>query len=320
MKQKITKIDFNNKIYGGRLYENDVVKLLSGDYEFERIYLMKYNYIFLNLVRSLWLLIKYKFFFTGTLFLTNSTSFFAGFRSKNIIVIHHLTKESSGKSFDLKEKFQVFCDRYFIRLKDRFSKVVVVSQYWYNRLKDLGVKNLNLIYNSFDTQEYSCSDEQKKIFRQKYKLCGKPLVYLGSCREGKGVIQSFEALRGLDIHMVTSGEKHVDLPIPNLELPFSEYKTLLASSDIIIAMSLFDEGWNRGVHEASLSGTTVVGTNKAGMNELMRLAGQIVITDFSELKDTVLQNIGREYIPTPGLMKLNLQYFEKSWRNIFENL
>lgn len=320
-KKKIVKIDFNDKIYGGRIYENEVVRLLEDEFEFERVYIMKYRRLLPNLVRAIWLLIKYKFFFKGVLFLTNSTSLFANRRSRTLIVVHHLEKKNPAKkTANVRLWFQNYCDRYFTNHIDKFNQVVAVSRFWYEELKRMKIDNLELIYNSFNPGDYQCSEEQKKDFRKKYGLAGKPLVYLGSCREGKGVRQSYESLKNLDIHMVTSGERHVDLPIPNLHLSYEEYKLLIASSDIVIAMSQFDEGWNRGVHEASLSGTRVIGTARAGMKELMELADQTVIESFDDLQDTVMKNIGMPYSPTEGLLHLDLNYFKKEWRRVLKDI
>ncbi len=66
---------------------------------------------------------------------------------------------------------------------------------------------------------------------------------MGNCLKKKGVIETYNSLKDIDAYFVTSGNKDVELPIPNLMLPFEEYRLLLAS-DIVITMSLFKEGWN----------------------------------------------------------------------------
>lgn len=315
-KRAIVKIDFNNKVYGGRIYENEVVSLLSDEFDFKRIYIRKNKSLLLDIVNLIGIIIKYKFFFKGTLLLTNSTSFLAGMLSNNIVVIHHI--ETNSHSRGIRARLQAMCDTYFLRNKSKFNKIVVVSKYWFNRLKSLGCSNLNLIYNSFEPAEYQAATEDIHRFREKYGFTGKPLIYLGSCRKGKGVIESYEALKDLDAYFVTSGDPHVELPVPNLNLSFKEYKLLLASADIVIAMSLFEEGWNRVVHEASLSGTIVIGNNPAGMGELMELSKQVVVTNFDNLKNAVLKMIDTSYSPPKDLLKLDKNYFKKSWREILK--
>lgn len=78
MRKKIVKIDLNNKVYGGRVYENQVIDLLKDTFEFKRVFLIKYRTKVLNIPRILFLYIKYRFFYRGSLFLTNQTTWFAG--------------------------------------------------------------------------------------------------------------------------------------------------------------------------------------------------------------------------------------------------
>ena len=56
MRKKIVKIDLNNKVYGGRVYENQVIDLLKDTLEFKRVFLIKYRTKVLNIPRILFLL------------------------------------------------------------------------------------------------------------------------------------------------------------------------------------------------------------------------------------------------------------------------
>ena len=315
--RQIVKIDVNDKVYGGRIYENEVVRLLQNDFQFKRVYLMKYKLKILNILYIIFQFFRYKFFYTGTLFLTNSTTFMAGLFSKNVVVIHHVEQKSR---FQWKPKviFQYLCDKYLFCHKRHFHQIIVVSEYWKQQLIKMGLKNISVIYNSFDIRDYQFTDIEIADFKRRFGLDDRPLIYLGSCREGKGGRESYRALKDLNVNFVTSGEKHMDLPVPNLELSYRDYKLLLAASDIVIAMSLFNEGWNRVVHEASLAGCVVIGTNPAGMGELMAISKQIVVKDFSELNEAVKSNIHLTYIAPDELVALNNEYFRMSWKNILE--
>lgn len=68
MKNVITKIDLNNKVYGGRVYENQAIDLLSDEYLFRRIFLIRYKTKILNVPWMLFLYIKYRFFIEGLCF------------------------------------------------------------------------------------------------------------------------------------------------------------------------------------------------------------------------------------------------------------
>jgi hypothetical protein len=311
---KVVKIDLNDKVYGGRVYENEIIKQLDGEVKFKREFMMPYSSMIRNILHVIYLFIKYKFFYTGTLLLTNSTTYFAGWRSRNIVIVHHI---DSRFSFKLKVLYDFLCDEYLFFHKRRFNTVVTVAKLWHDKLIKSGFHNVKIVYNSFDSADYQFSEDEKRGFRKKYNLDGKPIVYLGNCRIGKGVVESYEALKSLDVNFVTSGVANVSLPIPNLFLPLHEYKLLLAASDIVIAMSTFKEGWNRTVHETSLCGTHVVGSGIAGMGELLDIADQTKATSFEQLPQIVKRILSMpKYRPTEKLKSLNLTYFKNEWLKI----
>ena len=300
MKILVTKIDLNNKVYGGRVYENQVIELLKEEYIFKRVFLMRHKFKLLNIPWILYLFIKYRFFYKGTLLLSNQTTWFAGKRSHNIVVIHHL---DSSHSNGLSSLYQHFCERALYRNKGKFARIVTVAECWKRQLEKDGFHNVTVIYNSFDVINYGFTD--------------KPLIYLGNCQKKKGVVEAYNALHNIDAYFVTSGTKDVDLPIPNLQLSYNEYRLLLASSDIVITMSLFKEGWNRTAHEAILCGTPVIGSGTGGMKELLEASEQIVCGSFGDLPIVV-----EKLLKSPVLIKddfvrgCNLEYFKKEWTKV----
>lgn len=312
---KCVKIDLNNKVYGGRIYENQIVALLDDSVAFKRVFLLKYNIKLLNIPRIIWLYVKYRFFFHGTLFLTNHTTWFAGNNTRNIIVVHHLdSKLSKGTRY----LYQRFCDNFLIANRDRYDSVVTVAKCWQQKLIDIGFNNVCVIYNSFDPNLYSFSKEQIKTFRRKYGFDDRPLIYLGNCQIKKGVVESYNVLNEMDYQLVTSGVKDVELPIPNLNLSFAEYRLLLASSDIVLTMSKFLEGWNRTAHEAVLCGTPVIGSGVGGMRELLEMSDQIICSSFDELPEIVKSKLGssrKSYRQT--LIQYDNLYFKRCWEDIF---
>lgn len=313
MKNSVVKIDINDKIYGGRQYENEFIHLLDGQVIFKRIYIMKYEAKVLNFFRMFAILIYYKFFFSGTLLLTNATTIFAGIRTKNIVIIHHIDTKFSLRPTIL---YNWFCNHYFYARKQFFDKIIVVAEIWKQMLEDKGFKNVIKIYNSFDVKDYQFSDSEKQEFKVKYNLVGKPIIYIGNCQILKGAQMSYEKLKDMDAFLVTSGIKDIDIPTIHLALPFKDYKLLLATADVVLTMSLFMEGWNRTAHEASLCGTPVIGTGTGGMKELLTIAEQ-TITDFEHLHEKVLEALQKKYAPTEELQNLNLEYFKQSWLKVF---
>lgn len=314
MKYLITKIDLNDKIYGGRVYENQIVDLLKDTVDFKRVFLMKYRFKIFNLPWIFYLFIKYRFFYKGTLLLTNQTTWLAGKNSRNIVVVHHID-DSYPRS--ITSFYQRFCDKMLYYNRTRFSQIITVAEYWRKQLERNGFKNISVIYNSFDVNLYSFSFEEIERFKKKYGFIGKPLIYLGNSQKKKGVIEAYNSLKGLNAYFVTSGNKDVELPIPNLILSFDEYRLLLAASDVVITMSLFNEGWNRVAHEAVLSGTPVIGSGKGGMNELLRMTGQIICTSFQDLPyyvNNILKN--KPSINNTTIKRFSLQYFKESWEKV----
>ena len=87
-------------------------------------------------------------------------------------------------------------------------------------------------------------------------------------------------------------------------------------------MSRFLEGWNRTAHEATLLGTTVIGSGKGGMRELLEKSNQIICSEFGNLKDTVVDVLFENNNPaldTHFILTLNLENFKNNWLKIFQD-
>lgn len=314
MKNLITKIDLNNKVYGGRVYENQAIDLLRDEFLFRRIFLIRYKLKILNVPWMMYLYIKYRFFYRGTLLLSNQTTWLAGKNSHNIAVIHHI---DSSHSNGISTLYQRFCDKALFRNKENFAKIVTVAKCWKKQLESTGFRNVSVIYNSFNIELYKFTEEEKKRFRNKYGFMDKPLIYLGNCQKKKGVVEAYDSLKEIDAYFVTTGNRDVELPIPNLNLSFEEYRLLLASSDVVITMSLFKEGWNRVAHEATLCGTPVIGSGMGGMEELLLMSGQTICKSFNDLPHMVEEIIKTHAVPNvQNLKRYDLQYFKNCWETI----
>ncbi len=175
----------------------------------------------------------------------------------------------------------------------RCDRIVVVSRYWQNRLAELGVENTTLIYNAFDVSRFSVTSEQIRAFKQAHGLDERPVVYIGNCRQEKGVRGVWQSLRDKPYQLVASGLGDVDLPISKFLLPYEEYILLLAASDVVITMSEFLEGWNRVAHEAMLCGTPVIGSGSGGMQELLQGGEQQLCRNMEDLPEMVKNAISR---------------------------
>jgi len=167
----------------------------------------------------------------------------------------------------------------------KVDAVVVEAEHWAQFLRERGLRNVIKIYNAFPVEEFRFEPFEIDAFREKYGLAGKPIIYLGNYHHGKGTLQAFEALRGLDVHFVASGlPEPPHEPIKCAYFTRREYLQLLKSATLVVTMSQFAEGWCRTAHEAMLCGTPVLGSGRGGMRELLTCGNQVLCEDFNVLR------------------------------------
>jgi len=211
------------------------------------------------------------------------SALFFNTKHKNILVFHHYHPIAKSK---LLFWYQKWVYRNLLRNIEKVDILVVVSQYWkeYFMQKQLPVKHIKVIYNPFEIEKYNKKPEKVlQAFREKYDLGTKPIVYIGNLQEEKGAVETYHALKHLDIEMVASGIAHIDLPVKYLQLTFDEYITLLQVSTVSVLMSQLKEGWNRVAHESLLCRTPVIGTGYGGMGELLEQSGQEICRKLTNL-------------------------------------
>ncbi len=151
-----------------------------------------------------------------------------------------------------------------------------------------------------------------------------PIVYIGNCRENKGVVEAYEALKDKGYHLVTSGEPNITLPCPNFNVSYREYLLLLKASSAVVTMSKFREGWCRTAHEAMLCKTPVIGSGTGGMAELLEGGKQFICRNISELPLLVETAISQSQRAGEDGYKyacvLTVELFENSWMNLIEEV
>lgn len=240
---------------------------------------------------------------------------------KNIAIIHHIDEHLFNKN--------VWSKLFYFNLKRNLKKmnaVVVVSEVWKTALNDLGIKNVQVIYNAFDTKNYEFSEQEKDAFKGKYNLKGaKSIVYLGPNSSGKGVDEVLNVIEQEKYELIATGKE--DVNNNNIKTFFfseEEFPLFLACCDLVLCMSTITEGWNRIAHEALLSKTPVIGSGAGGMQELLEKSGQIIIKDLAELNDAIedclkngSQNIDEGY---QYASQFDLDYFKSSWNTLIEEL
>lgn len=235
---------------------------------------------------------------------------------KNIAVVHHIDHNYLSHPF----LYNSMNKLYYSNLKN-VDLLVVVSKYWKKHFES-DFDNIKIIYNCFNMKDFQFSEEEITEFKKKYNLLDKPIVYLGNCQKSKGVVEAYNALKDLDVHLVTSGQKRVDIPVVNLDLNYRDYIRLLKASSVAVTMSLFKEGWCRTAHEAMLCKTPVVGSGTGGMRELLEGGKQIICENFGDLQNNVeylleSPKIGEYGFNYASQKKFTEEHFQKEWIKLF---
>jgi glycosyltransferase involved in cell wall biosynthesis len=245
---------------------------------------------------------------------------------KNITVFHHYDPKKYPLLISYFQKIG------FLFLKKnlkKIDKIIVVSKYWREFLikKGFNERKIKVIYNPFEISKYIDITKTEVIkFKHRYNLLNKPIIYIGNPQKIKGTDRVYEILKDMDVYLVTSGKKNMDISSCHLDLSFEDYILLLHASSIVILMSRFKEGWNRVAHEAMLCKTPVIGSGKGGLGELLHGGGQI-ICDFSSLKNEVENMLNNQnLIDDLGIKgqnftkKFTVEKFINEWKDCIEEV
>jgi glycosyltransferase involved in cell wall biosynthesis len=299
-------------LFGGKAYEKQLLNFLSENYDIEEVYPHSRRKGLLKWLEELYSLSKLRT--KKDLFIRDfySSAIIGRTDGLNLSIIHHIDTIDKEHPF-----LNKLLEKRFYKNLDRIDIIVTVSNFWKRYFEERGHQNVKVIHNGFDLKEFEISEEDVDNFKVKYGLEGKPIIYLGNARPGKGVAEAYQELKDRDAYLVTSGEERVKTPAINLNLNHREYLTLLKASSVVIVMSKFKEGWNRTAHEAMLCKTPVVGSGKGGMRELLEGGKQIICEDISKLNQHVDIAIGnREESGGKGYMfakDFTVERFEKEW-------
>lgn len=318
----------SSKRYGGIIYGEDSRSALSKNFDLDFIDVegRHFKNKYFKAAESLFCLLKLKgkkdlwirdFFSTITMPFDKT-------QGKNLVIIHHV----GFFSFSLLTRIPYFIlEKVFFHNLKKMDAIVTISEYWKNYFLRKGYSNVYKIYCGFDLNNFDISDQEVADFKKGYKLEGKPIVYLGNCQKVKGVVESFEALKDLDVHLVTSGRQQVKIPALNLNLKYRDYLKLLKASSVAVTMSKINEGWSMTTHEAMLLKTPVIGSGFGGMGELLEGGKQIICPYFKSLKKEVeyllKHHDKREEMGEDGhsyAEQFTLEKFQNDWLNLIKKI
>lgn len=329
--KKITWIRLSSKFrYGGGAFGQKARESLAGRFEIEvkdlspKTWSWKYLKPFFWFSRLLALRGQSHLWVRDDLFSLAALPFSRP-RGKNLAVIYHI--DSSVFPLLLRLPFFLLEKMAYWGLR-KTDAILTISEYWQNYFLKKGYKNVFKIYPAFDLlSDFNVSESETAAFKKKYGLEEKPIVYLGNCQKAKGVVEAREALQGLDVYFVTSGQPQVIIDALNFNLDYADYLKMLKAASLVITMSKFKEGWNMTAHEAMLLKTPVIGSGSGGMKELLEGGKQIICQDFNFLREKV------EYLlKNPGVRKemgengfafaknFTLERFREDWLKLAENV
>jgi glycosyltransferase involved in cell wall biosynthesis len=280
-------IEVSQKRYGGVLYNEEAREALSEKFEVSVVSCKPRILSGLRRAKFLEVFVRL-FFLKGKMDVWVRDHFslltlpFDRTDGKNIVLVHHF--DFSSLPFPGNLVFSFLKKAFLYRNLRKADVIVTVSEYWKEHFTKKGYQNVRVICNGFSLKDFEISEECVKEFKRRFGLEGKPIIYLGNCQKAKGVVEAYEALKGLDAHFVTSGAAQARIGAKNLDLEYKDYLCLLKASSLAVAMSRFKEGWSRTVHEAMLCRTPVIGSGKGGMRELLEGGEQMVCPDLQKLK------------------------------------
>ena len=318
-----------NVIRGGGAYEKNVYDAIKKEYstEFRNIYLPNSRYKFLRLYG----LVKCILNFSGEKdvwirdFKATAIMSYDKTEGKTISIFHHYDPSPPMFGWVNRKLYGILLNKFFSNARD-IECVVTVSDYWKEYLIQKEISNVIKIPNAFNFNDFIFNEEELASFKVSHGFDeDRPIIYLGNCQEVKGAVHAYRELKDMDAYLVTSGTREVEIPTINLELNYRDYLRLLKCSNVVITMSLFNEGWCRTAHEAMLCGTPVIGSGRGGMKELLEGGSQIICENFSDLASNVeyvlqnreLRGLGYHYAYQE---QFSLEYFEREWINLIKSI
>ncbi len=312
------------KKYGGTVYGDQTKEALSENIDLEVLGVegKHFKNRYFKTLESLYYLTKLEgkkdlwirdFFSTVTMPLDKT-------QGKNLTIIHHV----GFFTFPLIAKIPYFIlERIFFRNLRKVDAILTISEYWKNYFLERGYPNVYKVYCGFDLSNFNISEQEVADFKKRYNLEEKPIVYLGNCQKAKGVVDSYNALKGLDVHLITSGAQQVRIPAKNFHLGYREYLTLLKASSVALIMFKVREGWSITAHESMLLRTPVIGTDLGALKELLGEGKQIICKDFKNLRENVEYLLNhpeaRKKMGEDGYnfaKDFTLERFKKEWINV----
>lgn len=294
MKPKITVLRSHAQIEGnptgGAQFLRDTIEVLKDDFTIEvrHLYNPKSNtnraFRLLSFIKFV-LQMKFMHFPSDIIIMDRKSLAFKSLQkdSLNIGIVHHY--DPNGTKNQFKKRLLQKTTHKGIKHAD---VLVTVSNYWKECYLNMGYPKVETIYNAYDLPPISLA-EITKFKADKFADANTPIIYIGKYAPGKGVEETYHALKNEGYTLVSTGKNQPEFETRHFFLPYKEFLMLLACCDASIHMSSMPEGWCRTAHESLLMRTPVIGSGIAGMSELIKESKQTICHDPSKLPNLLNQ-------------------------------
>jgi len=165
--------------------------------------------------------------------------------------------------------------RYYLSYVD---KVFAISNSLKEALENNGIKNVGVIYNGIDVDDWKVNESEIKDFKEKYQLTNKKIIFFnGRLSPSKGGAKALEAIVLVrkevpEAILLVAGLGEVD---SNEGIVFTDWldrhemKIAYAVSDVVLMPSICLDAFGRVNIEAMASKKPVVGTCYGGTPEIV---------------------------------------------------
>ena len=201
------------------------------------------------------------------------------------VILHHLDNCIPSSIF-LKcytRSFLYFLNRFNIK----HVSIVVVSPFWFDVVKKK-YPNIVVHYfpNLFDPHFY-----------QAYQTSNKSnSIHLGqwSWKNDSKILELAQELSEMgyfcyfSTNQANEQAKHKFYEI--IHEPQSAYLKRMAEAQFTLALTVYQEGWNRVAHESILLRTAVIGYPNGGLKNLLEFSGAYVVNSIEEVKQVIKAN------------------------------
>jgi len=176
--------------------------------------------------------------------------------------------------------------KYNWKLLNEADKKVAISSAVKRKLYSCGIKDVSVIPNPIDLENFKPDKERVEEIKEKYNLQPPVILYVGALMYHKGILNLLkvfaedEILRKTDFLIVGEGYLRKDceefVKRENLKhvkfigkVSFEDIPNFYAVSDIVVFPSIWQEPFGRVVLEAMAVGKPVIASNVGGVTDLL---------------------------------------------------